>query len=215
MNDLAQVIEEYLEAHTTPMDEVLESLYRETYLHQMNPRMVAGPVQGKFLQLLCSMLQPNRVLEIGAFTGFSAICLARGLSPHGRLTTIEANEEYETVIRKYLAKANLADRVELVIGDAKSVIPSLTGTFDLVYLDADKANYPTYYDLLIDKIRPGGWLLADNVLWDGKVLNDRAKERDTQAIRAFNEIVQRDPRMDNVILPLRDGMMLARRLSSS
>lgn len=212
MTDLTQAIEEYLEDHTTPMDEVLESLYRETYLHEMNPRMVSGPVQGRFLQFLCEMLQPKRVLEIGAFTGFSTICMARGMAKDGLLTTIEANEEYEGVIRKYLSQADVADRVELIIGDAKTVIPVLEGLFDMVYLDADKVNYPFYYDLLIEKIRPGGFLLADNVLWDGKVLHASPKDRDTRAIQTFNEKVQHDSRVENVMLPLRDGMMLVRRL---
>lgn len=212
MTDLTQAIEEYLEDHTTPMDEVLESLYRETYLHEMNPRMVSGPVQGRFLQFLCEMLQPKRVLEIGTFTGFSTICMARGMAKDGLLTTIEANEEYEDVIRRYLARAGVADRVELIVGDAKQVIPGLDGLFDLVYLDADKVNYPFYYDLLVDKIRPGGFLLADNVLWNGKVLDMRARERDTQAIQAFNDQVQQDSRVENVMLPLRDGMMLVRRV---
>lgn len=212
MTDLTQAIEEYLEDHTTPMDEVLESLYRETYLHEMNPRMVSGPVQGRFLQFLCEMLQPKRVLEIGTFTGFSTICMARGMAKDGLLTTIEANEEYEGVIRKYLSQADVADRVELIIGDAKTVIPVLEGLFDMVYLDADKVNYPFYYDLLIEKIRLGGFLLADNVLWDGKVLHASPKDRDTRAIQTFNEKVQHDSRVENVMLPLRDGMILVRRL---
>jgi predicted O-methyltransferase YrrM len=212
MTDLTQAIEEYLEKHTSPMDEVLESLYRETYLHEMNPRMVSGPVQGRFLQFICEMLRPTKVLEVGTFTGFATICMARGMAKDGLLTTIEANEEYEDVIRRYLARASVADRVELIVGDAKQVIPGLDGLFDLVYLDADKVNYPFYYDLLVDKIRPGGFLLADNVLWNGKVLDMRARERDTQAIQAFNDQVQQDSRVENVMLPLRDGMMLVRRV---
>ncbi|MBO6026845.1 MAG: O-methyltransferase [Bacteroidales bacterium] len=215
MTDLTYAIEEYLERHTTPMDEVLLSLYRETHLHAMNPRMVAGPVQGRFLQFLCQLMRPSKVLEIGTFTGFSTICMARGMADGGLLTTIEANEEYEAVIRKYLDKAGIADRVRLIIGDAKSVIPALEDGFDLVFIDADKLNYPVYYDLVIDKLNPGGIILADNVLWEGKVLNVNAKERDTQAIQAFNEKVQNDPRVENVLLPLRDGLMMIRKLPSS
>lgn len=211
MTDLTYAIEEYLEQHTTPMDEVLESLYRETYLHAMNPRMASGPVQGRFLQLLCQLMHPSKVLEIGTFTGFSTICMARGMASDGLLTTIEANEEYEGIIRKYLEKAGVSERVQLVIGDAKTVIPTLEGGFDLVFLDADKASYPIYYDMVMDKLNLGGVLLADNVLWENKVLNTDTKERDTQAIRVFNDKVQNDPRVENVLLPLRDGLMMVRK----
>lgn len=214
MTDLSYAIEEYLEQHTTSMDEVLESLYRETHLHAMNPRMASGPVQGRFLQLLCQLMQPKKVLEIGTFTGFSAICMARGMGDDSLLTTIEANEELEGIIRRYLDKAGVAHRVQLVIGDAKAVIPTLEGGFDLVFIDADKISYPVYYDLVIEKLNPGGVILADNVLWDGKVLDADAKERDTQALRAFNDKVQNDPRVENVLLPLRDGLMMGRKVGS-
>ena len=212
MIDLTYAIEEYLEQHTTPMDEVLHELYRETHLHAMNPRMASGPVQGRFLQLLCQLMQPKKVLEIGTFTGFATICMARGMASDGLLTTIEANEEYEGIIRKYLAKAAVADRVRLIIGDAKEVIPTLEGGFDLVFIDADKISYPSYYDLVIEKLNPGGVILADNVLWEGKVLIVGTKERDTKAIQAFNDKVQNDPRVENVLLPLRDGLMMVRKL---
>lgn len=214
MIDLNYAIEEYLERHATPMDEVLESLYRETHLHVMNPRMVSGPVQGRFLQLLCQLLRPKKVLEIGTFTGFSAICMARGMGENGFLTTIEANEEYEGIIRKYLKIAGLEERIALIIGDAKTVIPTLEGGFDLVFIDADKISYPVYYDLVMDKLNPDGVILADNVLWEGKVLNAGTKERDTQAIQAFNDKIQNDPRVENVLLPLRDGLMMARKVGS-
>lgn len=209
MNRLTHELEEYLEFHTTPMDPVLEALYRETYLTKMNPRMMAGPVQGRFLQMLCGWICPSRVLEIGAFTGFSTICMARGLASDGELITIEADEENEGVLRKYLEKAGVADRVRLVMGDAKTVVPSLEGLFDLVFIDADKLSYPLYYELVIEKLQMGGVLLADNVLWDGKVLQGQPRERDTQAIQAFNDRIQRDPRVENVLLPLRDGVMMA------
>ena len=212
MIDLTYAIEEYLEQHTTPMDEVLHELYRETHLHAMNPRMASGPVQGRFLQFLCQLMQPKKVLEIGTFTGFATICMARAMASDGQLITIEANEEYEGVIRKYLAKAGVADRVKLIIGDAKEVMLSLEDGFDLVFIDADKISYPSYYDLVIEKLNPGGVILADNVLWEGKVLNVGTKERDTKAIQAFNDKVQNDPRVENVLLPLRDGLMMVRKL---
>lgn len=203
-------LEEYIEAHTTAPDAVLQELYRHTYLHEMNPRMMSGPVQGKFLQFLCRMLKPQRVLEIGTYTGYAAICIARGLPEGGRLVTIEANREYEDTLRHYFAKAQVAEKIELILGDAKTVIPALNETFDLVFIDADKVSYPTYYNIVMEKVRPGGFILADNVLWDGKVLNAQTKERDTQALIAFNDIVQNDPRVENVLLPIRDGFMMIR-----
>ena len=212
MNDWSQRLDEYLEQHTTPMDEVLAELYRDTFLHQMNPRMMSGPVQGRLLQFLCQMLKPKRVLEIGTYTGFASICIARGLPEGGRLVTIEADEEYEGVIRRYLSKARVENRVALMIGDAQTVIPTLPDTFDLVFIDADKVSYPLYYDLVVEKVRPGGFILADNVLWDGKVLNVQAKERDTQALQAFNDKVQNNPRVENVLLPIRDGLMMIRKI---
>ena len=203
-------LEEYIEAHTTAPDAVLQELYRHTYLHEMNPRMMSGPVQGKFLQFLCRMLKPQRVLEIGTYTGYAAICIARGLPEGGRLVTVEANREYEDTLRHYFAMAQVAEKIELILGDAKTVIPALNETFDLVFIDADKVSYPTYYNILMEKVRPGGFILADNVLWDGKVLNAQTKERDTQALIAFNDIVQNDPRVENVLLPIRDGLMMVR-----
>lgn len=203
-------LEEYIEAHTTAPDAVLQELYRHTYLHEMNPRMMSGPVQGKFLQFLCRMLKPQRVLEIGTYTGYAAICIARGLPEGGRLVTVEANREYEDTLRHYFTKAQVAEIIELILGDAKTVIPALNETFDLVFIDADKVSYPTYYNIVMEKVRPGGFILADNVLWDGKVLNVQTKERDTQALIAFNDIVQNDPRVENVLLPIRDGLMMVR-----
>lgn len=204
-------LNEYIEGHTTPADEVLYELYRETNLHMMNPRMASGQVQGQFLQFICTMLNPKKVLEIGTFTGYSAICMAKGLEKGAQIVTIEANEECESIIRKYLHKAQVEDQVELILGDAKAIIPTLPGPFDLVFIDADKISYPTYYELVIDKVSSGGYILADNVLWEGKVLNSTTKERDTQAIIRFNKTVAADPRVDNVLLPIRDGLMMARK----
>lgn len=203
-------LEEYIEAHTSQSDAVLQELYRHTYLHEMNPRMMSGPVQGKFLQFLCQMLKPQHVLEIGTYTGYAAICMAQGLPENGRLITIEANVEYEETIRHYLAKAGVDDKVELLLGDAKTILPTLDTTFDLAFIDADKVSYPLYYELVMEKMRPGGFILADNVLWDGKVLDANAKEHDTQALIAFNDKVMNDPRVEQVLLPIRDGLMMVR-----
>ena len=212
MNNEQHLLDEYIEAHTTNADAVLAELYRETHLHVMNPRMASGPVQGQFLQFIVQMLKPKRVLEIGTFTGYSAICLAKKLPEGGRLTTIEANVEYEEIIRKYFDKAQVTNKIDLIFGDAKQVIPNLTDGFDLVFIDADKINYPTYYDLVIGKVNVGGLILADNVIWEGKVLNANTKERDTQAIITFNDKVQNDPRVENVLLPIRDGLMMVRKI---
>lgn len=203
-------LEEYLEAHATAPDAVLQELYRHTYLHEMNPRMMSGPVQGKFLQFLCQMLKPQRVLEIGTYTGYAAICIARGLPESGKLVTIEANREYEDTLRHYFDKAQVSEKINLILGDAKTVIPTLSETFDLVFIDADKVSYPTYYNMVMEKVRPGSFILADNVLWDGKVLNAQTKEHDTQALITFNDMVQNDPRVENVLLPIRDGLMMIR-----
>lgn len=203
-------LEEYLEAHATAPDAVLQELYRHTYLHEMNPRMMSGPVQGKFLQFLCQMLKPQRVLEIGTYTGYAAICIARGLPEGGKLVTIEANREYEDTLRHYFDKAQVSEKIELILGDAKTVIPTLSETFDLVFIDADKVSYPSYYTMVMEKVRTGSFILADNVLWDGKVLNAQTKEHDTQALIAFNDMVQNDPRVENVLLPIRDGLMMIR-----
>ena len=206
------VLSEYIESHTTPADEVLQELYRETNLHVMNPRMASGQVQGRFLQFICQMLRPKNVLEIGTFTGYSAICMARGIGNDAKVTTIEANEEYDDIIRKYFAKANVENKINLILGDAKNVIPALSDPFDLVFIDADKISYPTYYDLVVDKVSNGGFILADNVIWEGKVLNANTKERDTQAIIRFNQMVTDDPRVENVLLPVRDGLMMIRKI---
>lgn len=211
MNNEQHLLDEYIEAHTTNADAVLAELYRETHLHVMNPRMASGPVQGQFLQFIVQMLKPKRVLEIGTFTGYSAICLAKKLPEGGRLTTIEANVEYEEIIRKYFDKAQVTNKIDLIFGDAKQVIPNLTDGFDLVFIDADKISYPTYYDLVIDKVNVGGFILADNVIWEGKVLNANTEERNTQAIITFNDKVQNDPRVENVLLPIRDGLMMVRK----
>ena len=203
-------LEEYIEAHTTAHDAVLLELYRQTYLHEMNPRMMSGPVQGKFLQFLCQMLKPQRVLEIGTYTGYAAICIAHGLPDDGRLVTIEANKEYEDTLRHYFTKAQVSKKIDLIFGDAKAIIPALDETFDLVFIDADKASYPLYYNMVMEKVRLGGFILADNVLWDGKVLDAQTKEHDTQALITFNDRVQNDPRVENVLLPIRDGLMMAK-----
>lgn len=205
------ILNDYVESHTTDDDEVLRELYRYVHLHKLNPRMAAGPVQGKLLEFVCAMLKPKKVLEVGTFCGYSAICMAKALLEGGHLTTIEADPECEDVIRKFVEKASLTEKITLLMGDAKHIIPTLSGYFDLVFIDADKVSYSYYYEQALPKVKSGGFILADNVLWDGKVLDGAAREKDTQALQRFNDMVNSDDRVDNVLLPLRDGLMVIRK----
>ena len=208
----AFLIDEYASQHTTDDDEVLRELYRYVHLHKLNPRMAAGPVQGKLLEFICAMLKPRKVLEVGTFCGYSAICMAKALPEDGHLTTIEADPECEDVIRKFVEKASLTEKITLMTGDAKLIIPTLSSYFDLIFIDADKVSYPYYFEQVLPKVKSGGFILADNVLWDGKVLDGAAKEKDTQALQRFNDMVNSDDRVENVLLPLRDGLMVIRKL---
>ncbi len=200
---------EYAAMYTTPELPVLEKLNHETHLTQIAPQMMAGPMQGTFLRFVSEMMQPQRILEIGTFTGYSTICLASGMPSSGTIHTIEVNPEQEEIIRRYFWESGMEKQIKLHIGEAKTIIPGLAETWDLVYIDADKPNYLAYYNLVFDSVRTGGFILADNALWDGKVLNDREKlDKDTLGIVEFNEFVQRDDRVDNLLLPFRDGLML-------
>ena len=207
--DLAQ----YAEAHTSPEPETLRQLNRETHAKVLSPRMLSGHLQGRVLALLSHLLRPMRVLEIGTYTGYSALCLAEGLAEGGKVITLDVNEELERMVRSYVEKAGMADRVDFRIGHAADLIPQLDETFDLVFIDADKANYGLYYDLVFDKVRPGGIIVADNVLWSGKVVQPEAakKDKELRAILAFNARIQGDDRVENVLLPLRDGLMVVRK----
>ncbi len=172
--------------------------------------MLSGPLQGQMLRLLSQLLQPRTILEIGTFTGYSALCLAEGLAPDGKLYTIEGNPELEYLIRKYIQKAEQTEKIELIIGDAKAIIPDLPYEYDLVFIDAGKNDYAFYFDLVVDRVRPGGLILADNVLWSGKVLNGKY-DKDTATIHAFNQKIQDDERVENILLPIRDGLIIARK----
>lgn len=202
----------YCQRHSSaPQPEpVLRALERETHLRTLHPQMLSGPNQGMLLQLFSRMIRPRRILEIGTFTGYGAICLAQGLTDDGLLHTIEANDEFTPIFNKYIDLAGLKDKIALHPGDASAVIPTLEEIFDLVFLDAGKMDYTAHYELALPKLRPGGFLLADNVLWAGKVLNDE-KDATAAALRAFNNMVQADGRVENVLLPLRDGLMVIRK----
>lgn len=214
MNDFLNKINQYCEAHTSRQPPLLHQLERETHLKTLAPQMLSGHLQGQFLSLLSKLQRPKAILEIGTFTGYSAICLAQGLQEGGVLHTIEADPELEHIIRKYIALAGLEDKVRLHIADATKVVSSLAGPFDLVFIDAGKQEYGLYYDLVIDKVNPGGLIIADNVLWSGKVLDSSRREQDEDAafLHQFSEKVQLDERVENVMIPLRDGLLIARKL---
>lgn len=205
-------LDKYIREHSTPEDKVLEELYRQTHLYVVNPNMASGHIQGKFLEMLSYMIHPSCILEIGTYTGYSAICLARGLRSGGKLHTIEINDELNEMSTRYFALAGVADRVVLHTGRAQDVIPSLNYTFDLVFIDGDKREYCEYYDLVFDKVRKGGFIIADNVLWGGKVESGEAlKDPQTKGVVRFNELVRKDHRVEKIVLPLRDGLMLIRK----
>lgn len=213
MNFLPQAIEAYSEAHTTPESDLLSQLNRDTHARVLQPRMLSGHLQGRVLSMLSWMLRPQRILEIGTYTGYSALCLAEGLSAGGRLITIDANEELETFVRTFFDKSPLCSKIDYRIGNALDIIPTLNETFDLVFIDADKLNYANYYDLCLPKLRSGGYIVADNVLWNGKVTQiDKKLDKDSQNLVDFNLKIHEDLRVENVLLPIRDGLMIARKL---
>lgn len=202
---------EYSEAHTSSESEVLKKISRDTHAKVLMPRMLSGHLQGRFLSMISKMIKPKVILEIGTYTGYSAICLAEGLAPGGKLITLDINEELESKVRGYFLEAGLEKVIDYRIGNALKIIPDLQMKFDLVFIDADKENYSTYFDLIIDNVVSGGFLLADNVLWSGKVL-DTKPDKDTRAILAFNKKIQSDTRVENVLIPIRDGIVLMRKL---
>lgn len=212
MNFLDKDIEEYARLYTSPESELMLDLNRETHIKKLIPRMLSGHMQGAFLSMISQMLQPTTILEIGTYTGYSAIALAKGLTENGKLYTLEFNEEHEEMARKYFQKAGLKDKIDLIIGNAATIIPSLKLQWDLVFIDADKSNYSLYYDLIIDNVVSGGMIIADNVLWSGKVLLDDSElDEDTKAIKAFNNKIMKDDRVENILLPFRDGLYLIRK----
>ena len=209
-------IDEYISAHSTPENEVLQTIVRSTYNHVLNPHMLSGHVQGRVLSMISHMIRPKHILELGTFTGYSALCLAEGLAPGGRLLTIERNDELEDTIRHNLSLSPQGERIELRIGDCKELVFSelvKEGPFELVFIDADKREYCAYLDLVYPLVPVGGFILADNTLWDGHII-DPAYDRDQQTLglRAFNDMLAADDRFEQVILPLRDGLTLIRKI---
>lgn len=213
MEFLDEALQQYAEDHTSPENALLHKINRQTHLSVLKPRMLSGHMQGRILAMFSQMIQPRQILEIGTYTGYSALCLAEGLQAGGILHTIDINEELEARVRGYFAEAGLAASIKFYLGNALEIIPNINATFDLVFIDADKINYTRYYDLVIDRVRPGGYIIADNVLWSGKVLAKYRKklDEDTNAVMDFNKKVQDDVRVENILLPVRDGLLIARK----
>ena len=208
-------LSEYIEQHSSPESAVLQQITRSTHLEVINPRMLSGHVQGRVLSMISKMIRPKRILELGTFTGYSALCLAEGLQEDGKLVTLEHNDEMEAAIRRNFSLSPLGEKIELVIGDAKEVLTNfeLEEHFDLVFIDADKKEYCDYLDLVLPLVREGGWILADNTLWDGHIIDPAYdKDKQTLSLRAFNDKVAQDERLEKVILPLRDGLTIIRKI---
>lgn len=206
-----KILEQYIFDHSTPEDPLLEDLYRQTHIRFVNPNMVSGHLQGRILEMISRMIQPERILEIGTFTGYSAICLAKGLRPGGGLITIELNDELTSFAGSYFKKAGLSPVIEQITGNANQIIPTLNCIFDLVFIDGDKREYVDYYKAAIGKVRSGGFIIADNIFWGGKVLDKNAKDPQARGIMEFNEFLRRDSSIENVLMPIRDGLMIIRR----
>jgi len=208
------LLDQYILNHSSPEEDYLRELDRETHQKVLHPRMLSGHLQGQILSMVSGMIKPKYILEIGTFTGYSALCLAKGLADGGELHTIEIDDELETISKKYFLKSGMSDRIFQHIGDARQIILSLDYEFDLVFIDADKRDYCDYYQLIFSKIPVGGFILADNVLWDGKVVDpESAEEEQTKGIMDFNNLIQNDPRVKNVILPVRDGIMVIQKVA--
>lgn len=208
---LSEALESYLLQSSADESELLAALRRETFQKVLQPRMLSGPHQGRLLSVLSKLMQPKYILEIGTFTGYATLCLAEGLQSDGHLDTIDVNEELQVLQHKYFQASNYAHQIHTHIGAAADIIPTLPYTYDLVFIDADKENYSLYADLVIPKVRPGGVILSDNVLWSGKVLDQvKPNDRATMALLDFNQKMKNDPRLDTVMLPIRDGLTLSR-----
>ena len=209
MDFLDPKIEQYTLQHCEPESELLYELNRQTHLQILQPRMLSGHLQGRILSSYSKALSPNNVLEIGTYTGYSALCMAEGLKKDGTIHTIDINEEVTSFTQSFLNKSKFNNQIKLHVGNALDLIPTLKLEWDLVFIDADKENYSNYFDLVIDRVRSGGWIIADNVLWSGKVLKPTDRnDQETAALKAFNQKVHQDPRVTNLLLPVRDGMMI-------
>ena len=212
MEFISKDLSDYCENNTSPESEVLAQLNRETHLKVVSPRMLSGHLQGRFLSFISKLQQPKLIVEIGTYTGYSALCLAEGLHPEGKLISIDVNEETSSFAKSFIAKTEYADKIELVLADAKEFVKTINEPIDLVFIDADKKNYLNYYHLVIDKLNKGGLIIADNVLWSGKItMLESSMDKETLALHQFNQFVQQDTRVENMLLPIRDGLMVVRK----
>ena len=206
-------LEKYIEAHTEPENELLYKINRETHTEVLKPRMLSGHLQGRVLSMLSHMIQPENILEIGTYTGYSALCMAEGLKGNGKLITIDVNEELAERVKEYFQSSQFSDQIEIKIGKALDIMPALNKSWDMVFIDADKSNYLNYYQLCIEQVRKDCYIFVDNVLWSGKVLEKNRKklDKDTESMLKFNEFVHQDDRVQNVLFPIRDGLMILRK----
>lgn len=212
MEFLEPMLAQYILDHTDPEPELLKEINRETNSKVLMPRMLSGHFQGRVLSMLSKMIRPQRVLEIGTYTGYSALCLCEGLQENGKLITLDINEELEEMVRGFFKRSLYEQNIDYRVGDALKIIPNIKEDFDLVFIDADKINYARYYDLVFDRVKQGGYIIADNVLWSGKVVGNVDKtDKDTEAIRAFNKKIHEDHRVEHVLFSIRDGLMIIRK----
>ncbi len=212
MEFIDQALDDYCCEHTTAESALLAKLNRDTHVNILQPRMLSGHFQGRLLSLLSKMIRPERILEIGTYTGYSALCMAEGLTETGKIITLDINAQLEDFVRSYISESDYASKIDYRICNAMEEIPQLDEQFDLVFIDADKMNYINYYNLVFDKVKPGGYILSDNVLWSGKVIQTEGKiDKDTQLLKDFNDLIHRDERVENLLLPIRDGIMIARK----
>jgi predicted O-methyltransferase YrrM len=209
---MERLLEQYIVDHMTPESDLLEEVYRETHRSVLNPNMVSGHLQGRFLNMLIRMINPTNVVEIGTYTGYSAICIATALAEGATLHTIERNDELEEISSEFIKRSGFGNRVRMYTGDAREIIPEIEGDLDVVFIDGDKREYTDYYNLVIDRVKKGGFIIADNVLWDGKVIGSDLSDPMTNGIRDFNLLIKNDPRVENSIIPLRDGLMIIRKI---
>ncbi len=212
MEFIEKNLADYCENHTSPESELLSNLNRDTHLKVVSPRMLSGHLQGRFLSFISKLQKPQLIIEIGTYTGYSALCLAEGLAESGKLISIDVNEETSSYAQSFIDKSDYQNQIELVVADAKAFIPTISNPIDLVFIDADKKNYLAYYHLIIEKLNVGGLIIADNVLWSGKItMPESEMDRETLALHEFNKFVQNDWRVENMLLPIRDGLMVIRK----
>ncbi|MEQ9404780.1 MAG: O-methyltransferase [Cyclobacteriaceae bacterium] len=211
MEFLPEDLQQYIEDHTESESDLLQQINRETHLHVLKPRMLSGHLQGRVLSMLSHMINPTYILEIGTYTGYASLCLAEGLDTGGKLITIDNNAELSVRTRGYFSQSVFSNQIEMKVGNAMEIIPQLDMHWDIVFIDADKENYSNYFDLVIDQTRQGGFIIADNVLWSGKVSDTSKNDPATESIRQFNQKMHTDNRVQNVLFPIRDGLMILRK----